>query len=100
MIHIGVLTAIRNQTNIIVRFGFASLAILLLLGGFSAAAFAQGGTGTITGTVTDPKGLIVPAARVVILNTDTGNERPIATTDAGAYTATFLLPGHYQVTIS
>jgi hypothetical protein len=90
----------RHQTSVFVRLWVASLAILLILGGFSAAAFAQGGTGTITGTVTDPKGLAVPDAKVSILITDTGIERPLATTDAGVYTATFLQPGHYQVSVS
>jgi carboxypeptidase family protein/TonB-dependent receptor-like protein len=90
----------RLQTSVSVRFVTLSLAILLLLGGFSATAFAQGGTGTITGTVLDPKGLSVPDAKVSILNTDTGIDRSLATTEAGFYTATFLQPGHYQVSVS
>src|SRR5216683_8455229 len=90
----------KHKISVYIRFVTISLAILLLLGGFSAPAFAQGGTGTITGTVIDPKGLSVPDAKVSVLNTDTGIERPLATTDAGVYTATFLQPGHYQVTIS
>src|ERR1700686_120269 len=90
----------RHQTSVFVRFGFVSLAILLLLAGFSASAFAQGGTGTITGTVTDPKGLSVPQAKVVIKNTETGLERPLETTDSGAFTAAFLQPGHYEVSVS
>jgi len=89
-----------HQVSGFVRFGVVSLAVLILLGGFSAVAFAQGGTGTITGTVTDPKGLAVPDAKVSIVNTDTGIERPLATTDAGVYTATFLQPGHYQISVS
>ena len=77
------------------------MAILLLLGGFSAAAYAQGGVGTITGTVTDPKGLSVPGAKIVILDTDTNTARPdIMTTDSGSFTATFLQPDHYQITVS
>ncbi len=88
------------QTSVSVQFVTLSLAILLLLGGFSATAFAQGGTGTITGTVLDPKGLAVPDAKVSVLNTDTGIDRSLATTDSGLYTATFLQPGHYQVSVS
>ena len=68
--------------------------------GLSSSAFAQSGTGTITGTVTDPKSLTIPAANVVIKNTDTGIERPLATTDTGNYTAAFMQPGHYQITVS
>ena len=69
----------RNPANTFVRFGVFSLAILLLLGVSAASAFAQGGVGTITGTVTDPKGLSVPQAKVVVKNTDTGIVREIAT---------------------
>ena len=90
----------RHQTSVFVGIGVASLAILLLLGGFSATAFGQGGTGTITGTVIDPKGLSVPDAKVSVLNTETGIDRSLATTDAGVYTATFLQPGHYQVSVA
>jgi hypothetical protein len=75
--------------------------ILLVISGFSSRAFAQGGVGTITGTITDPKGLTVAQASVVIKSTDTGIERPaITTSDSGNYSAAFLQPGHYQVTIS
>jgi hypothetical protein len=82
-----------------VRFGGYCLAVALLLSALSSSAFAQGGTGTITGTISDPKGLSVPNAKVTILNMDTGIDRvPLSTTDAGTYTATFLQPGHYQVT--
>src|ERR1700722_11818317 len=43
----GVWTAMKNQTSEFVRFGVASLAILLLIGGFSAVALAQTSSGTI-----------------------------------------------------
>jgi hypothetical protein len=56
-------------------------------------------TGTITGTVTDSSGAIVPKADVVITDTDTGVTRTVATTDAGTYVATFLQPGHYEVVL-
>src|ERR1700692_3936294 len=74
--------------------------VLLLLGSVSIAAFAQGGVGTITGTVTDPKGLSVAQAKVVIRNADTGIERPpLETSDSGTYSAAFLQPGHYEMTV-
>jgi len=84
-----------------VRFGACCLTILLLLTAVSGPGFAQGGTGTITGTVTDPKGLSVPDAKVSILNMDTGIDRPpLSTTDSGFYTAPYLQPGRYQVSIT
>ena len=87
----------KNQTSVFVRFGIASLAILLLLGGFSAVAFAQGGNGSISGTVTDPKGLAVTDANVVVKNVDTGVATPLPTNSAGVYTAPYLQPGNYEI---
>src|ERR1700733_15134810 len=84
-----------------VRLGAYCSAFLLLLIACSSTAFAQGGTGTITGTITDPKGLAVPLAEVSILNMDTGIDRPpLSTTDTGLYTAPYLQPGRYQVTVT
>jgi hypothetical protein len=56
--------------------------------------------GTITGTVTDSSGAIVPKAAVVVTDTDTGVVHTTATTDAGTYVEPFLLPGNYEVLIS
>ena len=58
------------------------------------------GSATITGTVTDPSGSVVPGAAVTIRNTDTGIERKTETSDAGIFTAAFLQPGHYEVQAS
>ncbi|MGA3019272.1 MAG: TonB-dependent receptor [Bryobacteraceae bacterium] len=61
-------------------------------------AFSQGaGSGTITGSITDASGAVVPAANVTIRNTDTGIERKTQTSDAGVYSAAFLPPGHYSL---
>ena len=72
-----------------------SIFTLVLLAG---AALAQtAGSGTITGTVSDPSGAVVPGATVSIRSTDTGIERKTQTNEAGIYNATFLQPGHYEV---
>jgi hypothetical protein len=55
------------------------------------------GLGNINGTVTDSTGAAVANAAVVVLNTDTGVSRTIATNSDGSYNASFLLPGHYEV---
>ncbi len=69
----------------------------------SRAALTAGaqtaGTGTISGTVTDSSGAIVPNASVTITDTDTGVTRSLAADNAGAYTAAFLQPGHYEVVL-
>jgi outer membrane receptor protein involved in Fe transport len=58
------------------------------------------GAGTITGTLTDPSGAVVPNASVIVHDADTGVDRTTATNDAGIYLATFLQPGHYELTVS
>jgi len=58
------------------------------------------GSATITGTVTDPAGAVVPAASVVVHNTDTAADRSLVTNEAGIYNATFLQPGHYDINVS
>jgi hypothetical protein len=62
------------------------------------AAFAQSDRGTITGTVTDLTGAVVPHASVVAVNAESGTEFPVATTDTGNYTIASLSPGTYNVT--
>ena len=64
------------------------------------AAFGQAGRGSISGTVTDPKGALVPAAQVVLRNPATGATQHTVTSDAGLYTFISLNPGVYQVTVS
>src|SRR5271170_4229948 len=58
------------------------------------------GSGTITGVLTDQTGAAVPGATVIVRNTDTGIDRSTATNDSGIYFATFLQPGHYEVSVS
>ncbi len=66
---------------------------------FGSAAIAQtAGAGTISGTLTDPAGSVVPDAVVVVRNVDTGRDVPLTTNGAGIYVAQFLQPGRYQVT--
>ena len=77
------------------------LAVLALLGSFAGTVFAQAaGSGQITGTVRDPNGLVMPAARVVVRNIDTGIDKTLSTNEAGIYVATFLQPGHYEVAVT
>lgn len=65
----------------------------------SPGLFAQtAGYGAISGTVLDSSHAAIPNVKIKIINTDTGAEREVTTTDAGAYVAQFLKPGHYEVT--
>ena len=79
-------------------FALASAAALLLCAAMPSSAQSTG-SGTITGTVTDTTGAVVPSAPVVITDTDTNVSRTIATDGVGVYVAPFLQPGDYEVVL-
>jgi hypothetical protein len=60
---------------------------------------AQTTNGNIQGTVTDPSGATVGAAKVAGRNLETGLTISTVTTDAGLYSLANLPPGRYAVTI-
>jgi len=53
---------------------------------------------TLSGTVTDQSGAVVPQATISIKNTATGITRASTTSTAGFYTVPNLLPGSYEIT--
>jgi len=59
------------------------LAIVILA--LSAGAFAQGGSGELTGLVTDPTGAVSAGLDVKLTNTATGEVRTTTTSPAGTY---------------
>jgi hypothetical protein len=65
---------------------------------FGSLAWAQRDLGTITGTVTDPSGAIVPGATITITEDLTGLKYNVETTATGDYTRPALPPGIYTVT--
>src|ERR1700686_2291535 len=64
----------------------------------SLPVFGQGGSGTITGTVSDPAGAVVPGATVEAKNTETGVVFSALSTNTGNYTISQLPIGKYVVT--
>ena len=71
--------------------------ILVLLIGTMPALMAQGSTGTITGTVTDSTGGVLPGVEVNITKVDTGQTRLAITGDEGRYNAPQLAVGIYEI---
>ncbi|MGA2720901.1 MAG: TonB-dependent receptor [Bryobacteraceae bacterium] len=63
-------------------------------------AFAQNDRGTITGTITDPTGAIVPSAAIHARDTATGAEYDTISTATGNYALADLLAGIYDVTVT
>ena len=73
------------------------LAVFLLT---SLYGWSQATTGTISGTVADPSGAVLPSATVVILNEETGISRTVQTDGGGRYNAPGLTPGRHKITAS
>jgi len=63
-------------------------------------ALAQSDRGTITGTVTDPTGSVVPNAAVHARNSATGTEYDTVATATGNYSLVSLLAGTYDLTVT
>jgi hypothetical protein len=74
--------------------------VLLLTLILSSVSYAQIRSATITGTVRDSTGAVVPDADVVVTQQETGIVTTIKTTGAGIYTAPYLAAGPYTVAVS
>ncbi|MGA8869880.1 MAG: carboxypeptidase regulatory-like domain-containing protein, partial [Candidatus Acidiferrales bacterium] len=61
------------------------------------SAFAQVGTGSISGTVTDSSGAIVAGASISVKNTQTSVVTPVTANQQGRYVAPDLVVGTYDV---
>ena len=65
-----------------------------------SAAFAQGGRGTINGTVQDASGALIANAQVTVKDVLTGSVTNLTTTSEGHYNAPFLQPGKYEIAVT
>jgi outer membrane receptor protein involved in Fe transport len=74
------------------------LLILLLLS--TTLALGQAETGSISGTVRDSTGAVIPDASVLARNAATTVERVVRTESTGVYTIPALVPGIYEVTVT
>ncbi len=74
--------------------------VLILVVLSSVPSSAQVTGATLSGTITDSSGGVVPDSRVVITNVATGVTTNVTTNSDGFFTAANLLPGEYNVTIS
>ena len=72
----------------------AFVALVLL----ATSAYAQTtGAATILGTVTDTTGAVIPGAKVVVANTETGFKFDGVTNSDGYYFVPYPRPGVYNV---
>src|SRR3982074_359898 len=76
----------------------ATFLILLILP--SVLSSAQVAGATLSGTITDSSGGVLPGTEVVITNVATGVTSKVTTNSDGFYISANLLPGEYNVTVS
>src|SRR5258705_1395114 len=72
---------------------------LLLITGLAHETHAQAVYGSISGTVTDSQGAVIPDATVTITSTERNTSDTATTNDSGLFVKDRLLPGPYKVTI-
>src|SRR5438128_175883 len=65
---------------------------------FSASALAQVTTGTISGTVSDSTGAVLPGVKVTLKRVGKGISRTVRTDEGGRYRAPELALGSYEIT--
>ncbi len=76
------------------------LAALSMLAVLPHRAAAQEIAATLSGTVTDASGAVIPDATVTVHNTDTNTDvRTLTTDNSGNYSVTNLQPGNYTVVV-
>ena len=73
-----------------------SLCTVTLASVFAMSAWGQS-TATVSGTITDPTGAVVPNAHVTVHSLATGIDRDATTDGAGLYAVPSLQPGDYQI---
>src|SRR5207248_4231967 len=74
---------------------FALLSLLLATSLF----WAQTGTSTIRGTITDQSGGVIPGAKVTLTNTETNATRDTQSNETGSYVFDLITPATYKVAV-
>ncbi len=62
-------------------------------------AFAQSDRGTITGSITDPSGSLIPGVKITLTNVDTDTRWETVATSTGNYTLPALPVGNYTLKV-
>jgi Carboxypeptidase regulatory-like domain len=72
--------------------------VFMLFGAISAYSQVTGAT--LSGTITDSSGGVIPGAQISVTNTATGIKQEFQADSAGYYTAPNLTPGTYEVRVT
>src|ERR671910_3776461 len=79
------------------RFFLSLLLVILLFTGISAPANAQAVYGSISGTITDNTGAVLPGVTVTITSLDRKTADTVVSNESGFYVKDRLLPGQYEL---
>jgi hypothetical protein len=81
--------------------GTKGLFVVMFAMAFGGMLWGQGGGQTITGTVRDTSGAVVPGASVIVMDVNTGVKYPLKTNSRGVYvTPSGLKPGdEFQIQV-
>ena len=93
-------TDLLQRVPLFLRFIPAVLYLLLLLTfckSFVINASGQSATATLSGTVTDQAGAVIPDVNVAVISVTQGFERATTTNSEGVFVVPFLHPGNYTV---
>lgn len=87
------------KTRMSLRSAARFASALLLIGLFTVAAFAQGGTSTVRGTVKDPQGNVVAGASVKLISVTTNAVRSATTSSEGVFSFEAVQVGDYRAEV-
>src|SRR5439155_9064584 len=73
------------------------LKVVLVCAALSVQAWGQANNATVSGTIQDTSGAVLPGVTVTAINNATGVASTALTNEAGAYSFPSLLPGAYKV---
>ena len=65
----------------------------------ATCAWAQTGTSSVVGTILDPQGKPVPAAKVTLINVATNTMRSTQSSGTGVYLFDLITPGDYRIEV-
>src|SRR5467141_2662165 len=91
------------QLNVFMKKMGVTLMLVIVLAiwvSWTGQAYAQVSGATLSGTVMDSSGAVIPNAQVAITDVATGVTRTVSSGSAGLYTAPNLLPGIYEVRVT
>jgi hypothetical protein len=88
---------LRRTVSVLALFPFilGSTTLVVLPRGLEAQSLVSG---DIAGTVADSTGAAIPGAKVIAINTGTGQTKEVTSNESGNYRISLLQPGKYTVT--